>query len=122
MPASKRNLWAALLMAVPLATMSCEGPEGTGSAPEQDRPAAEAAIVGGEAVTIRMQNDSIISGYAVAVRKRDGTKVPAIFRGPSKLAEVASHGTFEFDEDSLHVRVRLLGPEEELRRRIRQRP
>ena len=117
-----RTAWTVLLVAFPLLAMSCRGPEGTGDAPVQAGTGDEAAIVAGEEVTILAADGSTFSGIAVAVRKRDGTTVPAVFRGPPRLAEVASEGTFEFSEDSLPSRVRLLEPREVMRRRSGRRP
>ena len=84
--------------------------------PAEDAPASADAFVPGQQVTIDLPDGSSVTGLAVAVRKRDGTKVLALFRGPRRLAEVASGGTFEFDEDPLPVRVQLLGPGAEVRR------
>lgn len=67
-------------------------------------------------MTIDLPDGSSMTGLAIMVRKRDGTKELAIFRGPRRLAEFASEGTFEFDEDRLPPRVQLLGPGAEVRR------
>ncbi len=75
-----------------------------------------AAIADGEEAAILQPDGSTIEGIAIAIRKRAGTRAPAIFRGPRALARRASDGDFEFDEDSLPNRVRLLGPGEEMRR------
>ena len=71
----------------------------------------------GEQVTVMEEDGSTLGGVAISVRMRDGTKVPALFHGPGKLAEVASGGDFEFHEDSLAARVRLLEPGQEMQRR-----
>ena len=84
--------------------------------PAEDAPASAEAFVPGQEVTIDFPDGSSVTGLAVAVRKRDGAKELAIFRGPRRLAEVASGGTFEFDDDPLPVRVQMLGPGAELRR------
>ena len=79
-------------------------------------PASTDAIVPGQEVTIDLPDGSSMTGLAVAVLKQDGTTELAIFRGPRRLAEVASGGTFEFGADPLPVRVQMLGPGEEVRR------
>ena len=84
--------------------------------PAEDTPVSADAFVPGQQVTIDLPDGSSMNGLAVAVRKGDGTKALAIFRGPRRLAEVASGGTFEFDEDPLPVRVQMLGPGAEVRR------
>lgn len=76
--------------------------------PHEDPPESADASVAGQQVTIDLRDGSILNGRAVMVRKGDGTKALAIFRGPRRLAEVASDGTFEFDEDRLPARVQLL--------------
>ena len=93
-----------------LAMVGCGGSE----EPEQI-PNESPGPVAGEPAEILLANDSTLGGIAIVVRKQDGTTVPALFRGPSKLAEVASGGDWEFHEDSLMSRVRLLGPGEEIR-------
>ncbi len=84
--------------------------------PAEDAPVSADAFVPGQQVTIDLPDGSSKNGLAITVRKRDGTKELAIFRGPRRLAEVASRGTFEFDEDPLPVRVQMLGPGAEVRR------
>ena len=105
-----------------LVSISCAKPDAADRALEPDPVADESAIVNGEPVTILAHDGSTLIGLAVSVRRLDGSIVPAIFRGPAKLADVASGGTFEFREDSLHSRVRLLETGEEMRRRSVQRP
>ena len=101
-----------------LITVSCGMSEKAGEVPGQGTAVQEHEIADGESVTIQSPNDSMVGGgVAISVRNRDGTKVRGVFRGPAKLAETVSGGTFEFHEDSLLARVRLLGPGEELRRR-----
>ncbi len=75
-----------------------------------------ASPIAAQGATIHQLDGVTIEGIAIAVRKRDGTKAPALFRGPRALAGFASDGTFEFDEGSLPIRVRLVGPGEEMRR------
>ena len=84
--------------------------------PAEDAPASADAVVPGQEVTIDLPDGSSMTGLAVAVLKRDGTKELAIFRGPRRLADVASDGTFEFDEDPLPVRIQMLAPGAEVRR------
>ncbi len=74
------------------------------------------AIVPGQEVTVDLPDGSSMTGLAVAVLKQDGTTALAIFRGPRRLAEVASGGTFEFGAEPWPVRVQMLGPGEEVRR------
>ncbi len=75
-----------------------------------------ASPITAQRATIHQLDGSTIEGIAIAVRRRDGTKTPALFHGPGALASFASDGTFEFDEGSLPIRVRLVGPGEEMRR------
>ncbi len=84
--------------------------------PAEAPPASTDAVVPGQEVTIDLPDGSSMTGLAVAVLKQDGTTELAIFRGPRRLAEVASGGTFEFGADPLPVRVQMLGPGEEVRR------
>ena len=74
-----------------------------------------ASPIAAQGATIHQPDGLTIEGIAIAVRKRDGTKAPALFRGPRALASLASEGTFEFDEGSLPIRVRLVGLGEEMR-------
>ena len=85
------------------------------SPPEDARVSADASVAG-QQVTIDLPDGSTLNALADMVRKRDGTKALAIFRGPRRLAEVASEGTFEFDEDRVPSRVQLLDPEAQVRR------
>jgi hypothetical protein len=75
----------------------------------------EPTLMGGDSAMIVTEDGSPVYGFLVSVRKRDGSLVPAVFRGPTRLADLASGGTYEFHEDSLTSRVRLLRPGEELR-------
>ena len=84
--------------------------------PAEDAPLSADAYVAGQPVTIDLPDGSSMTGLAIMVRKQDGTKALAIFRGPRRLAEVTSEGTFEFDEDPLPARVQLLDPGAEVRR------
>ncbi len=107
-----------LLLPVLLVTVSCGVSEEGGGVPGQGVAVQEHEIADGESVTIQSPNNSMVGeGVAISVRKRDGSRVRGVFLGPEKLAEVASGGDFEFHEDSVIARVRLLGPGEELRRR-----
>ena len=105
------------LLILSLATFGCGGDEGTEQTPGNEQAAEIRAPTFGEAAEVLLPNDSTLGGVAILVRKGDGSTVPGLFRGPSKLAEEVSGGDWEFHEDSLHARVRLLGPGEELRRR-----
>ena len=116
---SNGNLWTGLFAGLMLGAMSCGGPASTDNASEQAELADETAVVLGDQATIRLEDGSTIHGIAISVQKRDGTKIPAIFRGPSKLASVTSDGTFVFDGDPLPTRVRLVGPGEEISPRNR---
>lgn len=69
----------------------------------------------GDMAEVQLEDGSIESGIAVVIRLADGSTTPALFRGPSKLAEVASGGDYEFHEDSLPPRVRRLEAGVELR-------
>lgn len=69
----------------------------------------------GDRAEILLPTDSVLSGIAVVVRRGDGSTVPALFRGPPMLAREASGGDYEFHEETLPTRVRLLQPGEELR-------
>jgi hypothetical protein len=48
----------------------------------------------------------VVTGVAVKIRTADGVEAYGLFRGPSKLAEVITHGTWTFNADSLSPRVR----------------
>ncbi|MFC1791620.1 hypothetical protein ACFL0I_04045, partial [Gemmatimonadota bacterium] len=90
MSALHRILRMAFLVALPLSVMSCQGPEGTSGTPEPDGAVSEGAIVGGEDVEVQLPDGSYTGGVAVTVRKSDGTTELAVFRGPTKLADVVS--------------------------------
>jgi hypothetical protein len=113
----KRILLISSMMALPVFPIACSGAEDTGDAAEPGSSVEESAIVLGEGASIRLPNDSTLRGVAVMVRRSDGTQDYALFRGPSKLADIITDGTFEFSEDSLPARVRVLQPGEELLRR-----
>jgi hypothetical protein len=105
-----RTSWmrlAALSLIFTLGTVGCRGSE---DSEETDVPRS------GEVAEVLLQDGTTTSGYVVTVLRRDGSRVPALFRGPVRLAEEASGGDFEFDEDSLPSRVQLLAPGAELRR------
>ncbi len=111
-----RRVWTVLVVSLPLAAMACAGPGDTGGTPEQETAADVPALANGvEAVIVAPDGSTEVRGYAVTVRKHDGTTVPAIFRGPRKLLDQLNDGSLEFQEDSLPPRVRLLESGEELR-------
>jgi hypothetical protein len=108
----------AMLLVPALCAIACGGPGDANKAPE-DTGAVESTIpLLGEMAEVWSPDDSVPSGggYVVVVRRKDGSTVPAVFRGPSKLAELASGGDYEFHEDSLPSRVRPLEPGQELRK------
>ena len=106
------------LLSLTLATIACGGSDDADHTPGESPAVEVAGPALGERAEIVLPNDSSLggSGFAVVVRRVDGSRVPALFRGPSKFAQQASGGDYEFHEDSLPSRVRLLGPGEELRR------
>jgi len=120
------RLWAlgAVLLLPALSAIACGGPSDATNAPEEAGAVGATVPLLGERAEVRGPDDSVPSsgGYVVVVRRKDGSTVPAVFRGPSKLAELASGGDYEFHEDSLPSRVRLLEPGEELRRPGGERP
>lgn len=108
---------AVLLFLVLLGLGSCGRAEEPGGAPEQNEAVGDTPVAPGEDAWLHMQNDSMVPGTAIMVRGEDGTKEPALFFGPRKLAEQLTNGTFEFDADSLHVRVKLMQAGDSLRGR-----
>jgi hypothetical protein len=105
-----------LLLAFFFGVLGCAG-SGDSDIGSESGQVGESALPGdGEAAEVLLQDGSVTGGYAVTVLRRDGSRVPAVFRGPSKLAKLASGGDYEFHEDTLPSRVRLLEPGEELRR------
>jgi len=106
-----------MLLSLTLTTIACGGSDDTEHTPGENPAVEVAGPALGELAEIVLQNDSSLggNGYAVVVRRGDGSRVPALFRGPAKFAEQASGGDYEFHEDSVPSRVRLLGPGEELR-------
>jgi len=112
----KRVVPAIVLFSLPLGAICCGGPGDSDAGLEQGQAAEEQPLVGGEEAAVLLQNDSTVYGYSLVIRKPDGTREFALFRGPLKLLEVMTGGTFELDADSITSRVRLLQPGEEIRR------
>jgi hypothetical protein len=96
-------------------TNACGGTYAPGGSTER-RPAVDApGLTAGQYAVLDQPGGSPVPGIAVRVRRLDGTTVWALFRGPTALARNATDGTFEFREDSLPARVRMLEPGQELR-------
>ena len=91
--------------------------QGSDSGRGEDQTEEATALQPGDAAELILRDSILRSGIAVMVKRGDGSAVPALFVGPPKLAQAASGGDYEFHEDSLPSRVRLLGPGEELRAR-----
>jgi hypothetical protein len=106
---------SSLLVMLSLATFlpGCSKTSDAGS--EESRAEDVVGLQRGDRAEILLPTDSVLSGIAVVVRRGDGSTVPALSRGPPMLAREASGGDYEFHEDSLPRRVRLLQPGEELR-------
>jgi hypothetical protein len=113
-----------LLVALSSGALSCgDPPDGSDASPstadsgeEAAAESAEAPLTPGEEAILHLSNDSTQRAFTVGIRRPDGTVELAVFRGPTKLADVITDGTFIFSEDSLPSRVRRLRPGEELRR------
>jgi len=105
-----------MLSLVSLLVVACGEPDGAESTPGDAQSTAVTSPAPGDDAEILLPDDSTLAGVAIVVRNADGSAAPALFRGPAKLAEVQSGGDWEFHEDSLPSRVRLLGAGEELRR------
>lgn len=112
-PPRCRFLWPAFCLTV----LACGGSQESAPDASQAEAAAPAdSVMIGEEAVLLMANDSSLMGLAVLVRQADGSQVQALFRGPQKLADVSTDGTFVFDAESLPVRVRVLKPGESLTR------
>jgi hypothetical protein len=48
-------------------------------------------------VSIQRADGTVLAGYAATVRHSDGTLSPAVYRGPLKLGDLSSEGTFVFE-------------------------
>jgi len=100
---------AALIL---LLFLSCEAPREGEMAPGQE--SGGNPVLLGQPAHVLLDNDTMGSGLAVAVIRSDGSKVAGVFRGPAKLLDVATQGTYRFSADSLPARVRALRPGERL--------
>ena len=107
----------AALCCLSSASASCGGGEEAGETPSRGEAPSETVVTPGEDAWLHLQADSMVPGTAIVIRRADGTKEPALFFGPRRLAEQLTSGTFEFAPDSLPTRVRLLGPGDKLRTR-----
>lgn len=79
----------------------------TGTAPE-----VEEQVVAGELGVILEGDRVVASGVVMYVVRGEGERTAALFRGPRKLADVTTGGTYELSGDSLPARVRELRPGE----------
>jgi hypothetical protein len=102
-----------LVLASLQATSGCSGSE-------QNLPPAESgleqvdSLSPGQPATLYLTNDSVATGIAVKIRSADGTEAFGLFRGPHRLGESITNGTWTFNADSLPSRVRVVGNGERL--------
>ena len=104
---------AILVLAVPGYTGGGETADAPPDAPASMEGVEAPAL--GELATLHTAADSTVSGYAVKVRAADGTEAWGIFRGPQRLGEQLSGGTWTFHADSLPIRVRAAAAGERVR-------
>ena len=110
---SPSKLGLRLVLVSLLAFLGCAGGEdGLPRADSDVEPVAELSL--GRPATLYLTNDSAVTGLAVKIRSTDGTEAYGLFRGPQKLAEVMTNGTWTFNADSLSVRVRVVADGERL--------
>lgn len=102
-----------LLLVLILVSSGCAGGE-EDLTPADSVPEQVAPLSLGEPATLHLANDSVATGLAVKIRSADGTETYGIFRGPHKLGEEITNGTWTFNADSLPTRVRVVGEGERL--------
>jgi hypothetical protein len=107
------DLMRVFLLVAVLVSSGCFG--GDEDAAPVDPAAGQVAPLSlGELATLHLANDSVTTGLAVKIRSGDGTETYALFRGPRRLGEEITSGTWTFHADSLPTRVRVVGEGERL--------
>ncbi|RMH18319.1 MAG: hypothetical protein D6701_06490 [Gemmatimonadetes bacterium] len=105
------------VLMVLLASLACNGSERAETADADTVPAAATAantVRPGEEGVVLAGADTVTMGVVIIVRGADGSTQYGVFRGPPKLAEAVTGGTYEVRADSLHSRVYVLSEGERI--------
>jgi beta-lactamase regulating signal transducer with metallopeptidase domain len=92
----------AAVAAIAILAIACETEQGVATEPEaraveDASPGLLRGMVLRNWVSIQRADGTVLAGYAATVRHSDGTLSPAVYRGPLKLGDLSSEGTFVFE-------------------------